>query len=128
METKNEALNQARAQLASIREMVAALNCDYDRLQELRDRVQDERDNLSEFRQNEAIALALTSEEAQEFADLEKAAGDCESYDDARERIEQDALSVEVRSDWTIPSQEMKPGDFRIVLCCGGPHVELEGY
>ena len=40
--TTNQALEQAKAQAESIAEMVAALECDYDRLEELKD----ERDNL----------------------------------------------------------------------------------
>lgn len=37
LENEQNALQQARAQMSSISEMVAALNCDYDRLEELRD-------------------------------------------------------------------------------------------
>lgn len=62
-----------------------------------------------------------------ELAELESAAGECESEDDARERIQEDALSVEVRSDWCNPGETMEAAEFRIVLCTCGPHVELIG-
>lgn len=66
-------------------------------------------------------------DEQKELTELEEAAGDCESEDDARQRIEEDALSVEIRSDWCAPGEEMTAGEFRILLCTGGPHVELVG-
>jgi len=99
---------QAAAQMSSISEMVAALNCDYDRLADLREEV-------------------TTSEEAVELHELEEDAGDCESHDEALERIHNDPLSVEVRSGWHEPGGDNTPSEFRIVLCTGGPHVELLG-
>src|SRR6185437_6570361 len=70
----------------SLVEMVAALECDYDRLEELR--------------QNKAEQFAGYIGEAEELAELEAAAGDCESREDAEQRIYEDPLSVEVRSGW----------------------------
>lgn len=72
---------------------------------------------------------ALSDEEKEELSELEEAAGDCEDEEDARRRIEEDALSVEVRSAWHLPGDEegAKAADFRIVLCTGGPHVEIRG-
>jgi len=106
------ALAQANAQMASVREMVAALEVDYDRLEELRDLESGKRCDGSEL---------------EELAELEAAAGDCESEDDARERITCDALSVEVRSDWHSVGGDSEPTEFRIVLCTGGPHVQMVG-
>lgn len=108
---------QAIAQVASIVEMVAALAVDYDRLEELRE-------DFNAW-QDETAAEAFV--DADELAELEAAAGDCESEEEARERIDQDPLSVEVRSDWVSPGEPMEAGEFRIVLCTGGPHVELVG-
>lgn len=70
--------------------------------------------------------LACT-EEQQELDTLSAAAGDCESAEDAQEKIQEDPLSVEVRSDWVSPGEDMTAGEFRIVLCTGGPHVEIVG-
>lgn len=69
----------------------------------------------------------LEPDDAEELAKLEEAAGDCEAEDDARERILVNPLSVEYRSDWASPGEELTPSEFRVVLCTGGPHVEIVG-
>jgi hypothetical protein len=54
--------------------------------------------------------------------------------DTIRERAEENALSVEVRSDWHTPgdSDSAKPTEFMILLSTGGPALrivgDLEGY
>lgn len=68
----------------------------------------------------------LDDNDAQELAELEEDAGDCASEEQARERINEDALSVEVRSGWGS-TDSWQAEEFRIVLCTGGPHVELRG-
>lgn len=123
------AKEQAIAQARSIGDRVAALECDYDRLEELRD----ERDSFASDsplskRDAEFKWRADFPEEAEELADLQEAAGECTSEDEARERIQEDALSIEVRSGWVSNYQDkMIPEEFRIVLCTGGPHVEILG-
>lgn len=49
--------------------------------------------------------------------------------DAAREAIEQDALSVEVRSGWMSPSDsnDTTPAEYKILLCWGGPAVRIIG-
>lgn len=123
------ARDQALAQVASICAMVDALDVDYDRLEELRDEAENNRsivaayqEKMSDWQEN-----ANANEALEELADIESAAGECESEDDARERIQEDALSVEVRSDWCNPGETIEAVEFRIVLCTGGPHVELIG-
>lgn len=127
--TEDRAEDQARAQVASITAMVAALDCDYDRLQELRD----ERDGYvhsvdgpPELDTPEQWAID-NPDDAAELKELEAAAGDCEDADQARECIQEDALSVEVRSGWQSAGETLEPSEFRIVLCTGGPHVEIQG-
>jgi hypothetical protein len=141
---------QAAAQAASLVDMVCALTCDYDRLQELRD----EREELAEavteaeavhaaacrsysssthaqniMREVIAALAAWDDDNAQELNTLEHEAGDCADQDEARERIQEDPLSVEVRSAWDEPNSTERgtPFEFRIVLCTGGPHVEIRG-
>ena len=89
-ETRKDADDQARAQLASIREMMAELKA---------------------------------AEEAGEEA------GDYLSAERARDDIICDALSVEVRSDWyTLGNPaDRTPVEFRILLCTGGPAVQIWG-
>lgn len=50
--------------------------------------------------------------------------------DDARRIIEEDALSVEVRSGWYPPGRRdanMRPAEYCILLCTGGPAVRIVG-
>ncbi len=47
--------------------------------------------------------------------------------DEAREAIQDDPLSVLVRSGWHIPGEEAEPEEFEILLCTGGPAVRIIG-
>jgi hypothetical protein len=48
--------------------------------------------------------------------------------DSARQAILEDALSVQVRSDWYVPGIDPgKPDEFEILFCTGGPAVRLIG-
>ena len=48
--------------------------------------------------------------------------------DTARDEIQEDALSVEVRSDWHTPGDgDDKPTDYKIVLTTGGPALQIIG-
>ena len=96
---------------AAIREMVAALQCDFDRLTELADRETDEDD-------------PLTDDEREELAALREAAGDCSDVDDARERIEEDPLSLEIRGRYT---GEWEADEFELLLSTGGPATRIVG-
>lgn len=120
-DTKHAALMKiGKNALASIREMVAALECDYDRLEELREAVKSD-----EFRTSEE-----DDEERSELADLEEAAGECKSREDAEQRIHEDPLSIEVRSGWVELSdfrEGLTPEEFNILLTTGGPAVRIMG-
>jgi hypothetical protein len=67
--------------------------------------------------------------------DLEKAREadlDGSAADEAYERIQEDALSVEVRSGWHTCDQwhndsHWEPAEYRILLCTGGPAVQITG-
>jgi len=133
MTTDNHGLDQAKAQAASIAAMVGSLQCDYSRLQDLRDERADlasaVEDPESDDETAEAIA-ALTAWDdanAEELNTLEHEAGDCADQDEARERIQEHPLSVEVRSGWSSLGDKPNMEEFRIVLCTGGPHVEIRG-
>jgi hypothetical protein len=105
--------SQARLQVESIVQMVAALSVDYDRLEELR-----------EFKESEGL---MNTDAEEELHELSNAAGDCTSEDEAMERIQEGPLSIEVRSGWHSLGETLEPSEFRIVLCTGGPHVEIRG-
>lgn len=196
--SENYAEEQALAQVASIVAMVAALNVDYDRLEELREaskaqysishgtmRPQDvlpalldalaehdedayaqclclipshapEDDGSSWWTEEAPEHIAalfdslndcapsglyfgahpgdgsdygfwMSEEDASELAQLEEEAGDNTSEEEAREAIQEDPLSIEVRSGWGSSKYEFEAEEFRLVLCTGGPHVELLG-
>ena len=193
METNNIAEQQFRAQVATIESLVAALDVDYERLEELREAkknryvagwnmpgylremdpqefddfdaarqyIVDAIDRAAEDYESESEAAGLETDarnierepgpfisqqcgnyvywvipvgftgvddaELEELEELEEAAGNCESEDDARERIQEMPLSVEVRSRWASVGDTLEPAEFRIVLCTGGPHVEIQG-
>ena len=56
-------------------------------------------------------------------------APDCwHDEDSARQRIEEDALSVEVRSDWHTPGDEdAEATDYNILITTGGPAARIVG-
>lgn len=148
-EETNYAKEQAEAQYRSICDMVAALEVDYDRLEALRDEIQNlnEQTADADFDLNRAdddddLAALTTAadtargavaewleENGEELKELSDAANDCESQDAAYDRIQEDPLSVEVRSDWHSPGDEegALPAEFNILLCTGGPAVRIMG-
>lgn len=130
MTTENHGLDQAKAQAESIAAMVAALNCDYDRLQELRDEREALADDAEDNENPSAALEALTQwdeDNAAELNTLKHEAGNCIDQDAARDNIQEDPLSVEVRSGWDVVGGDLSAAEFRIVLCTGGPHVEIRG-
>lgn len=55
-------------------------------------------------------------------------AEDDQAQDEARQTIQDDALDVQVRSDWYTPGTiDVKPSQFMILLCTGGPAVRIVG-
>jgi hypothetical protein len=71
-------------------------------------------------------------EAAAEHDQKEGSDATCEAYDKARQAIEEDALSVEVRSDWIGVGDLHNgplctPAEYRILLCTGGPAVQITG-
>ena len=125
-----------------IAEMVAALNCDYDRLEELMDERKALQEAFDDAETNEdpddhATGVARAdaelelkewdAEHAEELAELIEAAGESESRQDAEQRIQEDPLSLEFRSDWELPGVELKPAEFKLLLSTGGPATQIIG-
>jgi hypothetical protein len=129
----NHGLDQAKAQAESIAAMIAAINCDYDRLEELRDERAErvsailDAETPDEVEEQTKRLAAWDIENAEELEELEIEAGECADSDEARETVQNHPLSVEVRSGWDIVGGDMCAAEFRIVLCTGGPHVEIRG-
>jgi len=117
---------------SAIVDMVAALRCDYDHLEELRDAREgyagedDETEYADDAKRNSAWAGA-NPDDAEALAELEAAAGECASEDDARERIQEDPLSIQVRSGWHDIGADADDEEFEILLTTGGPAVRIVG-
>jgi len=54
---------------------------------------------------------------------------DEDARDEAQQAIHEDSLSVEVRSGWHTPGgdDDSDDGEYRILLCTGGPAVRIIG-
>lgn len=106
----------------SIEQMVLQLNCDYERLGELSDL----RDDWDES--EEGHDWVSGSDDAEELAELQSEAGDCEDSDEARQLIEEDPLSILVRSSWHYVCDENPVNvEFQILLSTGGPASRIIG-
>jgi hypothetical protein len=124
-QTKEERLHDiGRGAAEGIAEMVAALECDYDRLEELRDERKD-----ADADESDASTIRQWDEaNGEELKELEEAAGDSESREDAEQRIHENPLSIEVRTGWHSPGDEDATAeDFCILLGTGGPAVRIRG-
>jgi hypothetical protein len=131
---KDNAYTQAVAQANSITAMVAALEVDYDRLEELKDELESACEDQAEGNSFDVWVVnqanddqAMFHDAAIEYHDLVEAANGNECEDGAREAIQNDALDVQVRSDWHAPGGDNKPSEFQILLCTGGPAVRIIG-
>lgn len=106
----------------SIAEMVAALECDYDRLEELKE-------ERTEWLAEGSLIRKWDNEK--EYNELREEAGEQESREDAQAAIEQDPLSIQMRGDWygydTEPADAAKPVEFEILLGTGGPATRIIG-
>lgn len=133
------ARSNARGWSETIAQLVAALECDYDRLEELRD----EREGIvADLNAAEgdaeagvhATALAKwDNENGDELKALVEAAtvdGDeFKEREHVEQRIQESPLSVQVRSGWGDPGamREAHPEEFEILLSTGGPALRLRG-
>jgi len=105
--------------VASIREMVARLEhaneCDGE------DCDLDAETILS------AAGYAITPEHLADTSALETLRDSYHDSDAAREDIQEDALSVEVRSGWHSPGDDSEDEEFAILLTTGGPALRIVG-
>ena len=135
MKSENHAELNAKGWSATITALVAAMECDFDRLEELRDELQALDDDCADAEcdpvltaRNRADWLKENEEEFKDLTDAATVDGDLmESADAVRERIQQSPLSVQVRSGWANPGDEMVAEDFEILLSTGGPALRIMG-
>lgn len=136
LSTEENLTEIGKSAYSAIADMVAALNCDYERLEELRDQAKELEELLAEAEGEEdetAIAEATKAKTdwydlySDELDELEEAAQDCRNEDEAREAIMNDALTVEVRSGWTDAYDDLQAEEFKILISTGGPAVQIRG-
>jgi hypothetical protein len=112
---RDRAKEQARAQLDSICTLIRRLNhvqdCDGEDC-ELADREILEGINLCYTEGSKA-----TEEERRQYHD----------EDDVRQAINEDPLSVQVRSGWANSPEEFEAEEYEILLCTGGPACRIVG-
>lgn len=54
--------------------------------------------------------------------------GNEESQEEAREKITEDPLEVSIRAgQWVASKEDLCPDEYRILLCTGGPAVQITG-
>ena len=102
----------------ALAEMVAAIGVDWDRLEELKEARAESASSLE--------ADDMAEDDVTELDELEEAAGDCEDEYAARERIQEDPLSIEVGG-WWSPGAKAEASEFRILLGTGGPATRIVG-
>jgi hypothetical protein len=76
---------------------------------------------------NQAKAQLESIREMVEALDEAEENDNYEAIDKARMKIEEDPLSVQVRSDWHSPGEKTEATEYMILLCTGGPSVRIVG-
>lgn len=119
---QNDQLQQIGGVYAKdISNMVLALECDYDRLEELRNKLS----NTGQFKMSAATASGLLDvEELEELQQLQECAGECESEDDAFKLVSEDPLSIQLSGTWDAGSVPVADKAI-ILLAWGGPAVRI---
>lgn len=80
---------------------------------------------MSESTHSEQQAKAQLESIREMVAALDKGTDD--EQGDARQSIQEDPLSVEMRSGWCSNAEDMKAEEYMILLCTGGPAVRIVG-
>jgi len=130
---QSHAMQQAQAQYKSISAMVSAVNVDYDRLEELQDDLDslvwdlENAENEEEKQEASGVIEGWNSDNAEELQNLKDQSNSCKDQEEAQEMIQEDPLSVEVRSGWANVGDTLEAEEFCILLCTGGPAVRIRG-
>jgi hypothetical protein len=134
---KSNAEEQAEAQYRSICLLLEAVDFYYDEYDEMVNELEAYKGELSDavaehgagdvialepFLHNVDTAEEWLKENAKPFDDIDNA-------EDAGYRLREDALEVQVRTDWHDfgDTDTQTPSEFYILLCTGGPAVRIRG-
>lgn len=136
MNDNNHAEQQAIAQVATITDLMSCMAADFSAYKEARDELA-----RAEARYQELLAedntgdidyadnLDAASEDLgaarEALAEFPEGMTEFDDEDDLNEAIDTNALSVEYRSGWSNDREDLEPEEVRVVLCTGGPHVEI---
>ena len=132
-EKDERAKQQAAAQLSSIREMVAALDRESAADLFVKDLTETHCINVLTDLAGEKLTGEESLEELRELVAqrITEESIDPDGFEfdeeEARQTIQEDALSVEMRSGWVSNREEMKPEEYNILLCTGGPACRIIG-
>lgn len=107
MTMTNTARDQAITQMQYVEDLLGALRMDWEFLEDLQDHCEEE--------------------DLETLQELTEQAAGCESQDEALERLEENPLSIQFRSDWESNPSDLTPSEFEILLCTGGPAVRVRG-
>lgn len=122
-EETNHAYENAKGWMEEITKKVRAMDEEnWERLEELRD----ERDAF-DGDSPAGARDAWMEENGDELRDLEEDLKEFKDADEARNRVQEDPLSVQVRSGWTTPGETMEAEEFEILLSTGGPALRIRG-
>ena len=108
------AQQEAAAQFENIESLLAALEVDFYRLEELQETANDTPEDM-------------TDADREELTELKTAAMGFSNDDDVLNAIREEPLSIEVRSGWHGAGDELTPEEFSILLMTGGPAVRIRG-
>ena len=77
--------------------------------------------------QIETIVELMTALDAAEENGTAAYDGEELDAEQVRERIQEDVLSVDVRSAWHVPGNDSRAAEYLLLLCTGGPAVRIVG-
>ena len=100
----------------AIETMMKAVECDYERREELTDRM--ENDDPDDY---------LDDNELAELKGLDDEANGHDCEDEACQAIDEDPLSIQVRSGWHCPMDSSSAEEYVILLSTGGPATRIIG-
>lgn len=147
MKSEDHAVQNAQGWAETISALVAAYQCDYDRLEELREEraaIADDLHALMNEKTREDVDAHATELKLAERAlvDWDNDYGDelrglledatvdgeiFENVEDVCTRIQESPLSVQVREGWHNPGEAGELEDFEILLSTGGPALRIMG-
>jgi hypothetical protein len=110
----------------SIADMVAALECDYDRLEEAKEERTELAAQLEAAHTQTDMSATIERLGALnvEIAELREVAGDCESREDAERLIQESPLEITLSGTWSM-DEEPRADKAYILLGTGGPATRI---